>query len=142
MFIQEVKILLINFKSITDIITCTSLQYILWTVIFDLKKNSFHVVIDVITCANSLLVRLRMSSFLCFFTLGGIISTANDMARWMNMLLSGGLNEAGEEVFSSDVIRETQSPVNGHASEGRPQYHPPEYVFILHMTSASFCTIK
>ena len=38
---------------------------------------------------------------------GAIVSTANDMARWMNMLLSGGLNEAGEEVFSSDVIFET-----------------------------------
>ena len=57
---------------------------------------------------------------------GGIASTANDMARWMNMLLSGGLNEAGEEVLSSDVIRETQSPVNAHATEGRPQYYLPE----------------
>ena len=46
----------------------------------------------------------------------GIASTANDMAKWMNMLLSGGLNEAGEEVFSSDVIRETQSPVNAYSS--------------------------
>ena len=39
---------------------------------------------------------------------------AGDMARWMNMLLSGGLNEAGEEVFSSDVIWETWSPVNAY----------------------------
>ena len=30
------------------------------------------------------------------------------------MLLSGGLNEAGEEVFSSDVIFETRSPVNAY----------------------------
>ena len=46
------------------------------------------------------------------------------MARWMNMLLAGGQNEAGEEVFSSNVLRETQSPVNAYAS--RDGYYPPE----------------
>ena len=55
---------------------------------------------------------------------GGIASTANDTAKWMNMLLSGGLNEAAEEVFPSDVIRETQSPVNAYSS-GSGLY-PPE----------------
>ena len=44
-------------------------------------------------------------------------STANEMARWMNMLLAGGLNEAGEEVFSSDVTFETRSPVNAYPPE-------------------------
>ena len=41
---------------------------------------------------------------------GGIASTANDMAKWMNMLLSGGLNEAGEEVslLTSSVKRSLQ----------------------------------
>ena len=33
---------------------------------------------------------------------GGIASTANDMAQWMKMLLADGLNDAGEEVFSSE----------------------------------------
>ena len=42
------------------------------------------------------------------------------------MLLSGGQNEAGMEVFSSDVIRETQSPVNPHSAKALPQYYPPE----------------
>ena len=56
--------------------------------------------------------------------IGGITSTANDMARWMNMLLAGGLNEAGEEVFSSDGIFETRSPVNAYSSGGG--YYPPE----------------
>ena len=60
---------------------------------------------------------------LCIYA-GSIVSTANDMARWMNMLLAGGLNKAGEEVFSFDVIQETQSPVNAYsASYG---YYPPE----------------
>ena len=40
------------------------------------------------------------------------------------MLLSGGLNEAGEEVFSSDVIFETRSPVNAYSLLG--SYYPPE----------------
>ena len=47
-----------------------------------------------------------------------------DMARWMNMLLAGGLNEAGEEVFSSDVISETWSPVNAFPTGA--EYYPPE----------------
>ena len=51
------------------------------------------------------------------------------MARWMNMLLSGGQNEAGEEVLSSDVIQETQSPVNAYSGNvlfpSNP-YRPPE----------------
>ena len=55
---------------------------------------------------------------------GGIASTANDMARWMNMLLSGGLNEAGEEVFSPDVIFETRSLVNAYSFGSG--YYPPE----------------
>ena len=54
---------------------------------------------------------------------GAIVSTANDMARWMNML-SGGLNETGEKVFSSDVILETWSPVNAHLSSHG--YYPAE----------------
>ena len=40
------------------------------------------------------------------------------------MLLSGGLNEAGEEVFSSDVILETRSPVNAYSYLGG--FYPPE----------------
>ena len=48
----------------------------------------------------------------------------SDMARWMKMLLSGGLNEAGEEVFSSDVILETRSPVNAYSYLGG--FYPPE----------------
>ena len=48
------------------------------------------------------------------------------MARWMNMSLAGGLNEAGDEVFSTDVIFETRTPVNPYISEGSPQYYPPE----------------
>ena len=40
------------------------------------------------------------------------------------MFLSGGLKEAGEEVFSSDVIFETRSPVNAYSSSGG--YYPPE----------------
>ena len=59
-----------------------------------------------------------------FPCLGGITSTANDMVRWMNMLLSGGLNEAGEEVFTSDVIFETWSPVNPFPTGNA--YYPPE----------------
>ena len=61
-----------------------------------------------------------------FHCSGGITSTANDMARWMNMSLAGGLNEAGDEVFSTDVIFETRTPVNPYISEGSPQYYPPE----------------
>ena len=42
------------------------------------------------------------------------------------MSLAGGLNEAGDEVFSSDVIFETRTPVNPYISAGSPQYYPPE----------------
>ena len=66
-------------------------------------------------------------SFCMYFT-GAITSTANDMARWMNMLLSGSLNEAEEEVFSSDVIFETRAPVNAYSSNPDNLYRPPLYV--------------
>ena len=55
---------------------------------------------------------------------GGITSTANDMALWMNVLLSGGQNEAGEEVFSPDVIQETRVAVNAMFAPINP-YRPP-----------------
>ena len=57
----------------------------------------------------------------------GIASTANDMAQWMKMLLADGLNEAGEEVFSSDVIFETREPVNAHTSIDNT-FLPPRYL--------------
>ena len=57
----------------------------------------------------------------------GIASTANDMAQWMKMLLADGLNEAGEEVFSSDVIFETREPVNAHTSKDNT-FLPPRYL--------------
>ena len=44
------------------------------------------------------------------------------------MLLSGGLNEAGEEVFSSDVIFETRAPVNAYSSNPDNLYRPPLYI--------------
>ena len=59
---------------------------------------------------------------------GAITSTANDMARWMNMLLTGGLNEAGEEVFSFDVIFETRTPVIAYSANSDNLYRPPSFV--------------
>ena len=63
-----------------------------------------------------------------FLNVGAITSTANDMARWMNMLLAEGVNEAGEEVFSLEVIFETRSPVNAYSSFMGNQFYPPGYV--------------
>ena len=64
----------------------------------------------------------------CMHLTGAITSTANDMARWMNMLLSGGLNKAGEEIFSSDVIFETRTQVNAYSANPDNLYRPPSYV--------------
>ena len=38
------------------------------------------------------------------------------MAQWMKMSLANGQNEAGEEVFSSDVISETRTPVSAYSA--------------------------
>ena len=63
-----------------------------------------------------------------FCIAGAISSTANDMARWMNMLLSGSLNEAGKVVFDSGVISETRSPENAYSYNPDSLYSPPAYV--------------
>ena len=42
------------------------------------------------------------------------------------MLLAGGLNEAGEEVFSSDFIFETRTPVNAYSYSFFDDLYPPE----------------
>ena len=49
------------------------------------------------------------------------------MAQWMKMLLADGLNETGEEVFSSDVIFETREPVNTHTFKD-DTFLPPGYL--------------
>ena len=59
---------------------------------------------------------------------GAITSTANDMVRWMTMLLCEGQNEAGEEVFSSDIIFETRTPVNAYSANPENLYRPPSCV--------------
>ncbi len=63
---------------------------------------------------------------------GAITSTANDMARWMLMLLSGGENEAGEQVFSRDVIEQLRQPVNAHTAvfNAVSSVRPPLYVVL------------
>lgn len=59
----------------------------------------------------------------------GITSTANDMAQWMKMLMRGGLNDAGEQVFQNDVILETQMPVNPYTytEPDVDPFLPPKY---------------
>ena len=52
------------------------------------------------------------------------------MAQWVKMLLADGLNEAGEEVFSSDVIFETREPVNAYTSKD-DTFLPPRYIHSL-----------
>ena len=42
------------------------------------------------------------------------------------MLLSDGMNDSGEEVFSSDVIFETREPVNAHTFKDNT-FLPPRY---------------
>ena len=46
------------------------------------------------------------------------------------MLLSGGQNEAGEEIFSDDVVMETLTPVNAYAH--KDGYSIPELEFTMH----------
>ena len=52
------------------------------------------------------------------------------MAQWMKMLLADGLKEAGEEVFSSDVIFETREPVNAYTPKDYT-FLPPKYIHSL-----------
>ena len=41
------------------------------------------------------------------------------------MLLSGGENEAGEQVFSRDVTEQTRQPVNAYSVDLENLYKPP-----------------
>ena len=55
------------------------------------------------------------------------MSTANDMARWMNMLLNGGMI-SGTQVVDPDVIAGTWSQANvDHNNDDsmvqKPRYH-------------------
>ena len=50
------------------------------------------------------------------------------------MLLADGLNEAGEEVFSTDVIFETSEPVNAYTSID-DTFLPPRYIHLLLLLS-------
>lgn len=49
---------------------------------------------------------------------GGVISTAEDMARWLAMLTDGGTTPGGEELLSADLLEEAQSPQPGSDDYG------------------------
>lgn len=44
---------------------------------------------------------------------GGVVSTAEDMARWMAMITNGGQAPGGKRVLSADLLEEAQSPQPG-----------------------------
>ena len=62
----------------------------------------------------------------------GILSSANDMAQWIKMLLEEGLNRT-EVTISGDVISETRKPVNAYTSIDPQEdpFLPPKYVRFL-----------
>lgn len=41
---------------------------------------------------------------------GGLVSTADDMAQWMNFFLTGGFSARGQRVMSEESLRELQKP--------------------------------
>ena len=44
---------------------------------------------------------------------GGVVSTAEDMARWMAMITADGRTPGGEQLLSADLLEEAQSPQPG-----------------------------
>ena len=61
---------------------------------------------------------------------GAILSTANDMARWMNMILNDGAVN-GTRVLDSDVLAEVTTPVNAHVYNPALEYTTkPRYSYI------------
>ncbi|WP_147918732.1 serine hydrolase domain-containing protein [Ruania zhangjianzhongii] len=49
---------------------------------------------------------------------GGVISTAEDQARWLAMLTNGGTTPDGEQLLSPELLDEAQSPQPGTDGEG------------------------
>ncbi|HLR96820.1 MAG TPA: serine hydrolase domain-containing protein [Jiangellaceae bacterium] len=49
---------------------------------------------------------------------GGVISTAEDMARWLTMLTGGGTTPGGETLLPPDLLEEAQSPQPGSDGYG------------------------
>ena len=43
---------------------------------------------------------------------GGILSTANDMAKWINMHIKKGNNSDGETVVKESILQPTYTPLN------------------------------
>ena len=56
---------------------------------------------------------------------GGVISTAEDLARWLAMQQRGGVAADGTRLLSADLVREAQTPVGDSStgSVGRPPGH-------------------
>lgn len=69
---------------------------------------------------------------LFFFFQGGILSSAKNMAAWMNMLLLDGQNDAGQEVVSRAAIYETRKPVNAFSYSQNPLVLPPRYPIYMY----------
>ena len=67
----------------------------------------------------------------------GIMSTANDMARWMHMLLNDG-NINGTQVVDPDVITATWSPANvNHHNDDDDDIQRPRSVLAMFILSES-----
>lgn len=49
---------------------------------------------------------------------GGVVSTAEDQARWLAMLTHGGTTPDGEQLLSSELFDEAQTPQPGTDGEG------------------------
>ena len=83
---------------------------------------------------NSNTFKLKSIDFLiCPFNFSGykagILSSANDMAQWIKMLLEEDLNRT----ISGDVISEIRKPVNAYTAIDPQEdpFLPPKYVRFL-----------
>lgn len=62
---------------------------------------------------------------------GGVVTTADDMSRWLAMLTNGGRVSGGEQLLSPELLEEAQSPQPGSDGYGLgwhisgPEVEPP-----------------